>query len=89
MLWVVRDDIGRECAALEPALSETGRALHRHPELAFAEHETAALVVERLRALGEVAHPLEANPRLILAGRADRHAGVAHGQQVVQADLGR
>jgi amidohydrolase len=48
----VSDDIGRECAALEPELIETRRALHRHPELGFAEHETAALVTERLRALG-------------------------------------
>jgi amidohydrolase len=52
MLWVVMDDIGRERVVLEPALIETRRALHRHPELAFAEHETAALVVDRLRALG-------------------------------------
>ena len=46
------DDIGRERAAFEPELIETRRALHRHPELGFAEHETAALVTERLRALG-------------------------------------
>ena len=52
MLWVVSDDIGRERVALEPELIETRRELHRHPELAFAEHGTAALVVERLRALG-------------------------------------
>ena len=52
ILWVVSDDIGRERVALEPELIETRRELHRHPELAFAEHGTAALVVERLRALG-------------------------------------
>src|SRR6185437_10037025 len=28
------------------------RYLHAHPELGFAEHETAAFVTERLRALG-------------------------------------
>src|SRR5215472_16301516 len=28
------------------------RAIHRHPELAFKEHETAAVVESRLRALG-------------------------------------
>jgi metal-dependent amidase/aminoacylase/carboxypeptidase family protein len=49
---VVSDDIGRERVGLEPELIETRRVLHGHPELAFAEHETAALVVERLRALG-------------------------------------
>jgi amidohydrolase len=49
---VVSDDIGRDRAALEPQLIETRRVLHRRPELAFAEHETAALVSERLRALG-------------------------------------
>jgi hypothetical protein len=49
---VVSDDIGRDRAALEPELIETRRVLHRHPELGFTEHETAALVTERLRALG-------------------------------------
>ena len=49
---MVSDEIGRERAALEPELIETRRALHRHPELAFVEHDTAAVVAERLRALG-------------------------------------
>jgi len=33
-------------------LVATRRDLHAHPELAFAEHRTAALVAERLRSLG-------------------------------------
>ncbi|HZO95583.1 MAG TPA: amidohydrolase [Candidatus Baltobacteraceae bacterium] len=34
----------------------TRRDLHRHPELGFEEHRTAALVAERLRALGLEVH---------------------------------
>ena len=37
---------------LEPELVAIRRALHEQPELAFAEHRTAALVVDRLRTLG-------------------------------------
>ena len=32
------------------------RDLHAHPELAFAEHRTAGIVAERLRALGIETH---------------------------------
>lgn len=39
-------------AEMAPELVETRRAFHRIPELGFEEHETAALVAERLRALG-------------------------------------
>jgi amidohydrolase len=48
----VSDEIGVERLALEPQLIETRRLLHRRPELAFEEHKTAALVVERLVELG-------------------------------------
>lgn len=37
---------------MAPQFVETRRAFHRIPELGFEEHETAALVVEKLRALG-------------------------------------
>jgi amidohydrolase len=35
-----------------PALAELYRDLHRHPELSFQEHRTAAVVADRLGALG-------------------------------------
>lgn len=37
---------------LAPELVEWRRELHRHPELGFEEHRTAAFVASRLRALG-------------------------------------
>ena len=46
--------------ALAPALVETRRDLHRHPELSNREERTGKLVAERLRALGldEVRYPI-------------------------------
>ena len=41
-----------EVAALIAELTDTRRAIHRHPELGFQEVRTAALVAERLRRLG-------------------------------------
>ena len=49
------------------------------PQLQMSDHEQ---VLER-RVLSEPAHPLETDPGLIFAGRADRDAPVRDGQQVV------
>ena len=46
------DGLLADRALLEPELIETRRALHRLPELAFAEHRSANLVADRLRAIG-------------------------------------
>jgi amidohydrolase len=43
--------IDRTAAEITPALVETRRDIHRHPELGFRETRTAALVAARLRAL--------------------------------------
>jgi amidohydrolase len=48
----VQDGLGADRASLEPELIETRRTVHRNPELAFAEHRTAELVADRLRAIG-------------------------------------
>src|SRR6185503_3739312 len=45
--------------ALAPALVETRRDIHRHPELGNRETRTGQLVAERLKALGlEVRYPV-------------------------------
>jgi amidohydrolase len=52
-------EIRAAAAALAPALVETRRDIHAHPELGNREVRTGMLVAERLRALGlEVRHPV-------------------------------
>ncbi len=46
-----RAEIDRLVAAARPAVVETRRDIHRHPELGYRETRTAALVADRLRAL--------------------------------------
>ena len=48
----VRDRIDAAARELHPAITEVRRDIHRHPELGFREKRTAALVAERLKALG-------------------------------------
>lgn len=47
-----RPDFGAEAARLRPALVETRRDIHRHPELSGGEGRTASLVAQRLGKLG-------------------------------------
>jgi len=49
---VARDDLKDRAERLAGDLVEWRRALHRHPELGFEEHRTAAFVSERLVKLG-------------------------------------
>jgi amidohydrolase len=71
--------------ALAPALVETRRDIHRHPELGNREVRTGKLVADRLRALGiEVRHPVArtgvvgilkgGRPGAVVAVRADLDA---------------
>jgi len=71
--------------ALTPALVETRRDIHRHPELGNREFRTGKLVAERLQALGlEVHHPVAktgvvgilkgGRPGAVVAVRADLDA---------------
>ena len=48
----VRAEIDRLAAELHPAITDVRRDIHMHPELGFRETRTAALVAERLKALG-------------------------------------
>src|SRR5262249_38673215 len=47
-----RIDLSQDIKALTPGLVALRRALHQHPELAFAEVWTAATLAGRMRALG-------------------------------------
>jgi amidohydrolase len=78
-------EIRAAAEALTPALVETRRDIHRHPELGNREFRTGKLVAERLRALGlEVRHPVAktgvvgilkgGRPGAVVAVRADLDA---------------
>ena len=45
-------DLLEEAEGLRGELVAVRRAIHQQPEFGFAEHHTAALIVERMRALG-------------------------------------
>jgi amidohydrolase len=47
-----RVEVDRLAADLHPKVVETRRDIHRHPELGYRETRTAALIADRLRALG-------------------------------------
>lgn len=47
-----RAEIDRRAASLHASVVETRRDIHKHPELGYRETRTAALVADRLRALG-------------------------------------
>ena len=48
----LRAQIDRIAREIHPAVTDVRRDIHRHPELGFREKRTAALVAERLKALG-------------------------------------
>jgi amidohydrolase len=82
-LLEAHDDLGRDRAALEPELIQTRRTLHRTPELAFAEHRTAKLVADRLRAIGY-------EPRVGVGGTgivADLEGGRPGPTLLIRADM--
>ena len=81
----VEKEIESAVSAITPALIETRRDIHAHPELGNSEHRTGRLVADRLRALGlEVRHPVAktgvvgilkgARPGKTVAVRADLDA---------------
>jgi amidohydrolase len=60
---------------LRDRITTIRRAIHRHPELGFEEHETAALVERELDSL-EIAHRRSASTGVVgfISGRAKGHA---------------
>jgi amidohydrolase len=49
---MLKQTVDAVAAEIAPKLIELRRTIHRHPELAFEEHKTAALVADCLRRLG-------------------------------------
>ena len=48
----MNSNVLQRASELAPRLIETRRTIHRHPELGFREHRTAALVADTLQSLG-------------------------------------
>ena len=48
----LKELITHEAEALLPELVRIRRHIHRHPELSYAEHGTAAFITERLQSIG-------------------------------------
>jgi amidohydrolase len=89
VLWLaapaggVDEEIRQAVERIRPALVETRRDIHRHPELGNREVRTGTLVAERLRALGlEVRHPV-AKTGVVAVLRGGRPGRVV----AVRADL--
>jgi hippurate hydrolase len=80
----MRADILEDLKAYEPELIEIRRDIHRHPETGFEEFRTAALVADKLRALG-----LEVSEGIAKTGVVGTLKGRKPGQRAVglRADL--
>ncbi len=59
-----------ELQAIEPEMVALRRQIHANPELGFEEHQTAALVAERLQAWGYTVHPGVGGTGLVAVLRA-------------------
>ncbi len=49
---LLREHILREAETLLPEIVEIRRHIHQHPELSYAEYETAAFISSRLDSMG-------------------------------------
>jgi hippurate hydrolase len=69
-----------DLSILEPELASWRQHLHRHPELGFQEHGTAAFIIEKLRAFGiEEIHTGIGGTGIVAtlrAGQSDRAIGI-------------
>jgi amidohydrolase len=76
--------------AVAPEVVADRRAIHQHPELAFGEHRTAALVATRLAELGLDVRTGVAETGvvgLLRGGDRGSRAGVAGGTVLLRADM--
>jgi amidohydrolase len=90
MTSVENDDLKTEIARRRPALIELRRHFHAHPELSFAEHETAGTIAARLREIGlEVTEGVGGTGVVgLLRGTADGAEGAGEAKTLlVRADI--